>query len=103
MQNFSSTAYWNKVYSSGQDDSGQQAVLEWHVEGDVFVEEVERLLPAGGPSATAAGREGVAVLNVGCGTSALWERWALLLFADPILFLSKPSFASIQYFCSVYK
>ncbi|CAM9790646.1 unnamed protein product [Ectocarpus fasciculatus] len=73
MQDFSSTAYWNKVYSSGQDDSGQQAVSEWHVEGDVFVEEVERLLPAGGPSATAAGREGVAVLNVGCGTSALWE------------------------------
>ncbi|CAN0489990.1 unnamed protein product [Ectocarpus sp. 12 AP-2014] len=76
MQDFSSSAYWNEVYSSGEDDSGQQAVSEWHVEGDVFVEEVERLLPAGGPSATmhtATGREEVAVLNVGCGTSTLWE------------------------------
>lgn len=88
MQDFSSSVYWNKVYSSGEDDSGQQAVSEWHVEGDVFVEEVERLLSAGGPSATAAAgmhREEVAVLNVGCGTSTLWERWALLL---PMLFSS---------------
>lgn len=103
MQDFSSSAYWNKVYSSGEDDSGQQAVSEWHVEGDVFVEEVERLLPAGGPSSatmhTAAGREEVAVLNVGCGTSTLWERWALLLsmLFSSNLYLSLPP---IQYLYS---
>lgn len=70
MQDFSSSAYWNKVYSSGVDDSGQEAVAEWHVEGEVMAKAVERLV--GDP---ADGSEELTLLNIGCGRSTLWERW----------------------------
>lgn len=69
MENFSSSAYWNKVYTSGIDDSGQEAVVEWHVEGEVMANAVERLV--GDP---ASGGEELTLLNIGCGKSTLWER-----------------------------
>lgn len=69
MQDFSSSAYWNKVYASGIDDSGQEAVAEWHVEGEVMADAVKRLV--GDP---AAGGVELALLNIGCGKSTLWER-----------------------------
>lgn len=70
MQDFSSAGYWDDVYSSGKDGSGQDAVVEWHVEGEVLANVVEDLL--GAPSA--AGHD-ASILNVGCGTSSLWERY----------------------------
>jgi len=70
MQDFSSSAYWNRVYASGEDDGGQEAVAEWHVDGEVVVQAVERLF--GSPTS-----EEFAVLNVGCGQSALSERQVL--------------------------
>lgn len=69
MNDFSSAGYWNQVYSSGKDGSGQDAVTEWHVEGEVLATAVEDLL--GAPSATG---HDAPILNVGCGTSSLWER-----------------------------
>lgn len=69
MQDFSSSAYWNKVYISGVDDSGQEAVAEWHVPGEVMANAVKRLV--GDPAAD--GQE-KALLNIGCGQSTLWER-----------------------------
>lgn len=73
MQDFSSSAYWNEVYTSSEEGCsalGQEAVAEWHVEGEVMVEAVGKLLDV----SDAGGREELAVLNVGCGTSTLWER-----------------------------
>lgn len=78
MEDFSSSAYWDKVYTSGEDGRsalgtlGQGAVAEWHVEGEVMVEAVGRLL--GDASGAGVGEE-LAILNVGCGTSTMWERW----------------------------
>lgn len=69
MQDFSSSAYWNKVYTSGVDDSGEEAVTEWHVEGGVMANAVDRLV--GDP---ASGTEEPTLLNIGCGKSTLWER-----------------------------
>lgn len=69
MQDFSSSAYWNKVYTSGLDESGQEAVAEWHVEGDVMAKAVKRFV--GDPT---AGGEELTLLNIGCGKSTLWER-----------------------------
>ena len=69
MHDFSSSAYWNAVYASGEDESGQKAVAEWHVDGDVVVQAVERLV--GIPPSR---REEPAVLNIGCGKSTLSER-----------------------------
>lgn len=75
MQDFSSSAYWNRVYASGKDGGGQEAVREWHVDGEVVVQTVERLV--GSPSSTSEER---AVLNVGCGQSTLSERQVLRFF-----------------------
>lgn len=69
MQDFASSAYWNKVYATGQDDSGQEAVEEWHVEGEVMANAVKRL--AGDPPVQS---EEPKLLNLGCGKSTLWER-----------------------------
>lgn len=69
MQDFSSSAYWNKVYTFGVDDSGEEAVAEWHVEGEVMANAVKSLV--GDP---AAGGDEHTLLNIGCGKSTLWER-----------------------------
>lgn len=69
MQDFSSSAYWNKFYSGGDDVSAKEAVTEWHVNGEALIAPLERLL--GSPSAS----EELAILNVGCGTSTLWARY----------------------------
>ena len=70
MQDFSSSAYWDKVYTCGIDDSGEAAVEEWHVGGEVMANAVKGLV--GDP---AAGREEeLTLLNIGCGKSTLWER-----------------------------
>lgn len=79
MEDFSSSTYWDKVYTSGEDGSalGQEAVSEWHVGGEVMVEAVDRLL-GGASGARDDGGEELTILNVGCGTSTLWERWVSL-------------------------
>lgn len=62
MQDYSSSAYWNKLYT----EEPPARMTEWHVDGATFVVQLERVL--GPPSETAA------ILNVGCGTSDLWSR-----------------------------
>ena len=72
MQDFSSPLYWNKLYGGGDSSSvvQEEAVSEWHVDGEALIAPLERLL--GEPSASES--EELAILNVGCGTSTLWAR-----------------------------
>lgn len=75
MQDFSSSLYWDKLYT-GEDSSTNEAVVsEWHVEGDALVAPLVRLL--GEPSEQGKGEE-LAILNVGCGTSTLWARCVVM-------------------------
>lgn len=62
MQDFSSSAYWDKVYA--EDPTAQST--EWHLDGEALIEPLEKLL---GPPT-----DDRAILNVGCGTSSLWSR-----------------------------
>lgn len=73
MQDFSSSLYWNKLYAGGDTRSSaaqEEAVSEWHVNGEALIAPLERLL--GEPSASES--EELSILNVGCGTSTLWAR-----------------------------
>lgn len=68
MQDFSSSAYWNKLYT-GEDDAAEEAVTEWHVTADALIAPLDRLL--GYP----ADDKELEIMNIGCGTSTLWARY----------------------------
>lgn len=62
MQDFSSPSYWNALYS---EDSTERST-EWHLEGEDFISYFEGVL--------GSSDDHKALLNVGCGTSAIWSR-----------------------------
>lgn len=68
MQDFSSPAYWNELYGGEYDSAQEAGRAEWHVGAEALIAPLERFLGPPKP------REELAILNVGCGTSTLWER-----------------------------
>lgn len=60
--------YWNHLYDDEGSAASEEAVTEWHVDGQAMLAPLERLLPTD---------KELSILNVGCGTSMLWARCVL--------------------------